>query len=153
MAPASRPPSGAAVPPDYWLVNTIIGETIDTVQENVVNRYSPVMDPVDRLLGPLDEWCTVSAGIAHWQADVPRYATMMEALTRRHGRSCGRRWKRALAARCLCCEGATARVFGYHCTIAAPESGLGAVSCLGRMPVEPPIPPSRPQAAATPLAK
>lgn len=54
---------------DYLLVNTIIGETIDAVQDTVLERYSPHMNIVDVALGPLDEWCTVRL-IRHWRHDV-----------------------------------------------------------------------------------
>lgn len=40
---------------DHCLVNTIIAETIDEVQDEVIERYSPGMDWVDKLLGRLDE--------------------------------------------------------------------------------------------------
>ena len=40
---------------DHCLVNTIIAETIDQVQDEVIEKYSPGMDWVDRLLGRLDE--------------------------------------------------------------------------------------------------
>lgn len=101
---------------DYWLVNTIIGETIDTVQDNVVNRYSPVMDPVDRLLGPLDEWCTARL-IAHWRADVWQHAVAMMESPDKAARQKLRQAVEARAlqrARMLCEGGETgARVFGY----------------------------------------
>lgn len=40
---------------DYLLVNTIIGETIDSVQDHVLKRYSPAMGVVDVAFGRLDE--------------------------------------------------------------------------------------------------
>lgn len=54
---------------DYLMVNTIIGETIDMVQDTVLERYSPAMNIVDVALGPLDEWCT-SRLIRNWRRDV-----------------------------------------------------------------------------------
>lgn len=58
---------------DYCLVNTVIAETIDTVQDQVVEPYARTMDLVDRLCGPLDEWCTARL-ICNWRADVWRRA-------------------------------------------------------------------------------
>ena len=43
---------------DYLLVNTIIGETIDSVQDHGLKRYSPAMSVVDVACGRLDAWCT-----------------------------------------------------------------------------------------------
>lgn len=40
---------------DHCLVNLIIGETIDKVQDEVVEKYSPAMDLIDKLMGRLDE--------------------------------------------------------------------------------------------------
>jgi hypothetical protein len=40
---------------DHCLVNAIIGETIDRVQDEVVEQYAPRMDWVDKLLGRWDE--------------------------------------------------------------------------------------------------
>jgi hypothetical protein len=54
---------------DYIHVNAIIGETIDAVQDSVVERYAQMMDVVDRVLGPLDEWCT-NRLICNWRNDV-----------------------------------------------------------------------------------
>jgi hypothetical protein len=54
---------------DYLIVNTIIGETIDTVQDTVLERYSPAMNIVDAAFGSLDEWCT-SRLISNWRRDV-----------------------------------------------------------------------------------
>ncbi len=41
---------------DHELVNTIIHDTTDEVQEDVVARWSPAAERLDLLLGPLDEW-------------------------------------------------------------------------------------------------
>jgi hypothetical protein len=54
---------------DYLLVNTIIGETIDVVQDTVLERYAPAMNIVDMAFGPLDEWCTARL-IRNWRRDV-----------------------------------------------------------------------------------
>ncbi len=54
---------------DFCQVNRIIAETVDQVQDEVLERHSPAMDLVDRLLGPLDEWIA-SRMIAHWRDEV-----------------------------------------------------------------------------------
>jgi hypothetical protein len=54
---------------DHCLVNTIIGETVDTVQDQVIERHAPWLDIVDKGLGRLDEWL-VSHLIARWRSDV-----------------------------------------------------------------------------------
>lgn len=58
---------------DYCLVNLVIAETIDAVQDEVVEPYARAMDLVDRLCGPLDEWCTGRL-LRNWRADVWRRA-------------------------------------------------------------------------------
>lgn len=54
---------------DHCHVNFVIGRTIDTVQDTVIERLSPQMDIADKLLGPLDEWLT-SRLISHWRDEV-----------------------------------------------------------------------------------
>jgi hypothetical protein len=54
---------------DHELVNRIIGETVDAVQDQVIDRHSPWFDFVDKLLGPVDEWLT-SHLISHWREEV-----------------------------------------------------------------------------------
>lgn len=54
---------------DHVLVNRVIAETVDTVQDEVVERYMPAMDVVDKVLGRLDEWIT-SRIIGDWRDDV-----------------------------------------------------------------------------------
>ena len=54
---------------DHCRVNTIIGWTVDTVQDQVVERLAPEMDIPDKLFGPLDEW-TTSHLIARWRDEV-----------------------------------------------------------------------------------
>lgn len=70
---------------DHQLVNHIIGETTDAVQDQVVERFSPWADYLDKLLGPLDEWLT-SRLISHWREDVwdsaVRYLEVADADTR-----------------------------------------------------------------------
>lgn len=54
---------------DHCHVNTIIGQTVDSVQEQVVDPVSPAMGLVDDLLGPVDEWIA-SRMIAGWREAV-----------------------------------------------------------------------------------
>lgn len=54
---------------DYDLVNAIIGETIDRVQDQILEVRSPWLDIVDKLLGPVDEWL-VSEIISRWRDEV-----------------------------------------------------------------------------------
>ena len=54
---------------DHCHVNAIIGRTIDTVQNEVVDRYSPLMDLLDKLVGPLDEMIA-SRLISDWRDEV-----------------------------------------------------------------------------------
>lgn len=65
---------------DYCLVNDIIGETIDNVQDLVLERYDPRLDIVDKLLGPIDELLT-SHLIKHWRGEVWENALRMIQLT------------------------------------------------------------------------
>jgi hypothetical protein len=53
---------------DYVIVNRVICETLDAVQDGVVERYSPAMNWVDRGFGRLDEW-TTERMIARWRED------------------------------------------------------------------------------------
>ncbi len=54
---------------DYCTVNTVIGATIDTVQDQVVAPYARLMGIVDQVCGPLDEWCTARL-LRGWRKDV-----------------------------------------------------------------------------------
>ena len=54
---------------DHCRINDIIGRTIDAVQDQIVERYSPWMEVVDRVLGHLDEWLVLQM-IAHWRDEV-----------------------------------------------------------------------------------
>ena len=51
---------------DYCRVNDIIGQTIDSVQDDILDKREPIMALVDTLFGPADEWL-VSRGITHWR--------------------------------------------------------------------------------------
>lgn len=59
---------------DHCHVNTIIFETIDAVQDQVIERYDANLDLADRLMGPLDEWLT-SRLITDWREQVWKNAT------------------------------------------------------------------------------
>ena len=54
---------------DHELVNRVIGETVDAVQDQVIDRHSPWFELVDKILGPVDEWMT-SRLISHWREEV-----------------------------------------------------------------------------------
>lgn len=54
---------------DHLAVNTVIARTVDEVQDEVVEKWSPAMGLVDCLMGPLDEW-VFSRMIAGWRDDV-----------------------------------------------------------------------------------
>ncbi len=54
---------------DHEMVNRIIGETVDAVQDQVIDRHSPWFEFVDKMLGPVDEWLT-SHLISHWREEV-----------------------------------------------------------------------------------
>lgn len=61
---------------DHTHVNRIIAGTIDRVQDTVLERYTPSLDLVDKLLGPLDEWMTAKM-ITRWRATVWQRAVQM----------------------------------------------------------------------------
>lgn len=54
---------------DHCLVNTIIAETIDQVQDEVVEKYAPGMDWIDKIMGRLDEKLIVLM-IQRWREKV-----------------------------------------------------------------------------------
>ncbi|MCB9444430.1 MAG: hypothetical protein H6669_09355 [Ardenticatenaceae bacterium] len=64
---------------DYCVVNDIIGRTIDTVQDEVVERWSPAMDVVDKTMGRLDEWLVLRL-ISNWREHVWQQAVRMMEL-------------------------------------------------------------------------
>lgn len=64
---------------DHTQVNIIIGETIDRVQDTILEPRSPWLDIFDRLLGPVDEWLT-SRLIAGWREAVWREAVRLITL-------------------------------------------------------------------------
>lgn len=61
---------------DHCHVNEIIFDTIDRVQDQVIERDNPEMDVVDKLMGPLDEWLT-SRLITAWREQVWQDATRL----------------------------------------------------------------------------
>lgn len=54
---------------DHCHVNEIIYQTINGVQDQVVERYSRAMGLVDTVMGPVDEWLT-SGLISDWREEV-----------------------------------------------------------------------------------
>ena len=101
---------------DYLLVNTIIGETIDSVQDHVLKRYSPAMGIVDVACGRLDEWCTARL-IRNWRRDVWDQAVTLIQTKDAQMRAALRRQAdlQALGRMRLVVAGGAfgARVFGY----------------------------------------
>jgi hypothetical protein len=61
---------------DHCHVNEIIANTIDQVQDQVIERYDPGLRLIDTLLGPLDEWMT-SLMISDWREEVWERATRL----------------------------------------------------------------------------
>jgi hypothetical protein len=61
---------------DHCHVNDVIGGTIDAVQDQVLEPAMPVMDLIDRLLGPLDEKL-VSHLISGWREQVWQNAVQL----------------------------------------------------------------------------
>jgi hypothetical protein len=65
---------------DFLLVNKVISDTIDSVQDQIVDRYAPMMELVDKAMGPLDEWMTAWM-IRDWREQVWSHTTqLLEAL-------------------------------------------------------------------------
>jgi hypothetical protein len=56
---------------DHCKINDVIAHTIDEVQDEVLERYSPGMDLVDRVFGRLDE-LMIARMIASWRDHVWR---------------------------------------------------------------------------------
>jgi hypothetical protein len=54
---------------DHCHVNDIINHTIDSVQDQVIERQRASMDLVDKMLGPLDEWL-ISRLVVRWRDEV-----------------------------------------------------------------------------------
>lgn len=58
---------------DHCHVNIIIAQTIDSVQDEIIERYDPRYARVDDLMGPLDEW-VIQTTIAEWREHVWQHA-------------------------------------------------------------------------------
>jgi len=61
---------------DHLMVNQVIAETVDRVQDDVVERHDPLMRWVDTLLGRLDERF-LAALITSWRHEVWEHAQAM----------------------------------------------------------------------------
>lgn len=61
---------------DFIQVNEIIGRTVDAVQDTVVEAYTPRLDLLDWLMGPVDEWL-VSKLIGQWREEVWQTAVIL----------------------------------------------------------------------------
>ena len=61
---------------DFLLVNKVISDTIDSVQDQIVDRYAPIMELVDKAMGPLDEWMTAWM-IRDWREQVWSHTTQL----------------------------------------------------------------------------
>ena len=70
---------------DHCTVNAIIARTVDAVQDEVVERYSPVTNLADVLLGPVDEWLA-SRLIDAWRERVWRLAVQRTEAIHPEGR-------------------------------------------------------------------
>jgi hypothetical protein len=56
---------------DHCTINRIIARSIDEVQDEILERYSPEMDLVDKAFGKLDEWA-IARLISLWREQVWR---------------------------------------------------------------------------------
>lgn len=61
---------------DHTLINRIIGDTTDSVQDQILERYEPAMKLVDVFMGPVDEWLA-SRLITSWRERVWKRAVEM----------------------------------------------------------------------------
>ncbi|MCI4669495.1 MAG: DUF5995 family protein [Bacteroidia bacterium] len=61
---------------DHLLVNTIIAETIDKVQDEVVEKHAPGMDIIDKLMGRLDEKL-IAGMISNWRKSVWKHTLQL----------------------------------------------------------------------------
>jgi len=61
---------------DHCQVNTVIGRTIDAAQDQVLEPGMPLMNWIDTLLGPLDEFL-ISRLITRWRESVCQNATCL----------------------------------------------------------------------------
>lgn len=58
---------------DYNHVNEVIGRTINQVQAEILNTREPLLEIVDVVLGPLDEWL-VQLEVSRWRDEVWAHA-------------------------------------------------------------------------------
>lgn len=65
LSPAERTSRQA----DHERVNQVIGQTIDAVQDTILEVHQPRLEILDRLMGGLDEWL-ISRLISRWRAEV-----------------------------------------------------------------------------------
>lgn len=65
---------------DHCHINTIIGKTIDAVQDEVLEPAMPIMGLVDKLMGPMDERIIVHL-IAQWREKVWKNAATLLTMT------------------------------------------------------------------------
>ncbi len=63
---------------DHCRVNTIIAETIDLVQDTIIERQDPRLQIIDSLLGRVDEWM-LSRLISGWRQEVWKHAQRLLA--------------------------------------------------------------------------
>ena len=61
---------------DHCHINDIIGRTIDTVQNDILNPAMPILYLVDKVMGPLDEFL-LSRLIAYWRNTVWQNAVQL----------------------------------------------------------------------------
>ncbi|HRR08990.1 MAG TPA: DUF5995 family protein [Rhodothermales bacterium] len=61
---------------DYDLVNTIIAETINAVQSDILAEQDEWTAVVDAIMGPMDEWL-ISRFVTHWRNQVWEDAVQM----------------------------------------------------------------------------
>jgi hypothetical protein len=70
---------------DHRLVNAVIAETIDVVQDSVVERHDPALEIADVILGPLDERI-LSLLVTRWREEVWERAVDLLECPERGGR-------------------------------------------------------------------
>ncbi len=71
---------------DHCLVNSIIGQTIDKVQDDVVEKFSPSMQVIDTLMGRFDERILLKL-ISEWRESVWHHACELLALKNEEDRA------------------------------------------------------------------
>jgi hypothetical protein len=71
---------------DHCHVNRIIYQTINAVQDGIIERYAASMDLVDTVFGPLDEWLIFRL-ISIWREEVWLDATRYVEFSDEDGRS------------------------------------------------------------------